>query len=106
MPSALPPPKTAKSSPSAAYNLPAADFGKLVSEYSLPRPGGTRNRTSGRVVVESGHHEKIFAGNLLPMIKAIIFDVGGVLIRTESRAPRASLEARLALTPGAADLLV
>ena len=40
------------------------------------------------------------------MIKALIFDVGGVLIRTESRAPRANLEARLSLAPGAADLLV
>jgi HAD superfamily hydrolase (TIGR01509 family) len=40
------------------------------------------------------------------MIKALIFDVGGVLVRTESRAPRANLEARLALAPGAADLLV
>lgn len=40
------------------------------------------------------------------MIKALIFDVGGVLIRTESRAERANLEARLALAPGASELLV
>lgn len=40
------------------------------------------------------------------MIKAIIFDVGGVLIRTESRAPRADLETRLGLSPGTAELLV
>jgi len=40
------------------------------------------------------------------MIKAIIFDVGGVLIRTESRIPRANLEARLGLAPGASELLV
>ena len=40
------------------------------------------------------------------MIKAVIFDVGGVLIRTESRTPRAKLEARLGLAPGASELLV
>jgi epoxide hydrolase-like predicted phosphatase len=40
------------------------------------------------------------------MIKAVIFDVGGVLIRTESRDSRANLEARLGLEPGASELLV
>jgi glucose-1-phosphatase len=40
------------------------------------------------------------------MIEAIIFDVGGVLIRTESRQPRANLEARLGLAAGASELLV
>lgn len=40
------------------------------------------------------------------MIKAVIFDVGGVLIRTESRTPRATLEARLGLEPGASEHLV
>ncbi|MCC6454107.1 MAG: HAD family phosphatase [Caldilineaceae bacterium] len=40
------------------------------------------------------------------MIKAIIFDVGGVLIRTETRNARANLEARLGLAPGAAEMLV
>ncbi|MCB0006458.1 MAG: GNAT family N-acetyltransferase [Anaerolineales bacterium] len=39
------------------------------------------------------------------MIKAIIFDVGGVLIRTVDRTPRANLEQRLGLAPGAADIL-
>ena len=34
------------------------------------------------------------------MIKAIIFDVGGVLIRTVDRTPRANLEQRLGLAPG------
>ena len=40
------------------------------------------------------------------MIKAIIFDVGGVLIRTEARTSRANLEAQLGLAPGASELLV
>src|SRR5688500_8391941 len=40
------------------------------------------------------------------MIKAIIFDVGGVLIRTEARDSRANLEARLGLASGAAETLV
>ena len=34
------------------------------------------------------------------MIKAVIFDVGGVLLRTEDRAPRTELEQRLGLAPG------
>jgi putative hydrolase of the HAD superfamily len=40
------------------------------------------------------------------VIKALIFDVGGVLVRTESRIERANLEARLGLAPGASELLV
>lgn len=40
------------------------------------------------------------------MIKAIIFDVGGVLVRTVAREPRANLEKRLGLSPGASELLV
>jgi putative hydrolase of the HAD superfamily len=40
------------------------------------------------------------------MIKALIFDVGGVLVRTESRTARSNLEARLGLAPGASELLV
>ena len=40
------------------------------------------------------------------MIKAIIFDIGGVLIRTEDKAPRAALEVRLGLPPGAAEQIV
>jgi putative hydrolase of the HAD superfamily len=40
------------------------------------------------------------------MIKALIFDVGGVLIRTEDRAPRAAWEQRLSLPAGEADELV
>lgn len=39
-------------------------------------------------------------------IKAVIFDVGGVLIRTEDRTPRAALEASLGLEPGQADEIV
>ncbi|MEM7537253.1 MAG: HAD family phosphatase [Chloroflexota bacterium] len=39
------------------------------------------------------------------MIKAIIFDVGGVLIRTEDWTPRHSLEDRLELARGQADEL-
>lgn len=40
------------------------------------------------------------------MIRAVIFDVGGVLVRTENHAPRAELERRLGLTPGASEQLV
>ncbi|WP_420642310.1 HAD family hydrolase [Candidatus Leptofilum sp.] len=40
------------------------------------------------------------------MIQAIIFDVGGVLLRTEDRAPRQQWEARLGLEPGGAEALV
>lgn len=40
------------------------------------------------------------------MIKAVIFDVGGVLVRTEDRAPRRALEVRLGLQPGEAETLV
>lgn len=40
------------------------------------------------------------------MIKAIIFDIGGVLIRTEDRTPRAALEQRLGLQPGEAEFLL
>lgn len=40
------------------------------------------------------------------MIKAVIFDIGGVLIRTEDPAPRAALEVRLGLAPGQAEYLV
>lgn len=40
------------------------------------------------------------------MIKAIIFDVGGVLLRTEDRAPRQQWEAKLGLPPGGAEALV
>lgn len=40
------------------------------------------------------------------MIKAIIFDMGGVLVRTEDPTPRAQAEARLGLQPGTAEQLV
>lgn len=40
------------------------------------------------------------------MIKAVIFDVGGVLIRTTDPQPRRALEARLGLAPGQAEFLV
>lgn len=39
-------------------------------------------------------------------IRAVLFDVGGVLVRTEDRFPRAALEARLGLAPGMAEYLV
>ncbi len=39
-------------------------------------------------------------------IRAIIFDVGGVLLRTEDRAPRQQWEAKLGLPPGGAEALV
>jgi epoxide hydrolase-like predicted phosphatase len=39
------------------------------------------------------------------MIQALIFDVGGVLLRTEDRQPRRALEERLGLAPGAAEWL-
>ncbi len=39
-------------------------------------------------------------------IKAIIFDVGGVLIRTEDNASRRRLEQRLGLQPGESEMLV
>ena len=40
------------------------------------------------------------------MIQAVIFDVGGVLVRTEDRAPRLALEQRLGLQPGEAEQIV
>ncbi|MFN8468863.1 MAG: HAD family phosphatase [Caldilineaceae bacterium] len=40
------------------------------------------------------------------MIQAVIFDIGGVLIRTEDHAPRRQLEQRLGLAPGAAEFIV
>ena len=40
------------------------------------------------------------------MIKAVIFDVGGVLVRTEDHTPRRKLEERLGLAPGEAERLV
>ncbi len=40
------------------------------------------------------------------VIRAIIFDVGGVLIRTADRTPRRALEERLGLAPGSAETLV
>jgi glucose-1-phosphatase len=40
------------------------------------------------------------------MIQAIIFDIGGVLIRTEDHAPRRQLEQRLGLAPGTAEFIV
>lgn len=40
------------------------------------------------------------------MIKAIIFDIGGVLLRTEDRSSRSALEDRLGLARGEADFLV
>ncbi len=43
-------------------------------------------------------------GNLL--IKAVIFDMGGVLVRTTDPSPRATAEARLGLGPGGAEALV
>lgn len=39
-------------------------------------------------------------------IQAIIFDVGGVLLRTEDRAPRQQWETKLGLPPGGAETLV
>jgi epoxide hydrolase-like predicted phosphatase len=40
------------------------------------------------------------------MITSVIFDVGGVLVRTEDEAPRRRLEQRLGLAPGAAETMV
>lgn len=40
------------------------------------------------------------------MIQAVIFDVGGVLLRTEDRGPRSALEVRYGLAPGASEVLV
>jgi len=40
------------------------------------------------------------------MIKAVIFDVGGVLVRTEDRTPRRRLEEQYGLQPGEAEFLV
>ncbi|MEZ4658391.1 MAG: HAD family phosphatase [Caldilineaceae bacterium] len=40
------------------------------------------------------------------MIRAVIFDIGGVLIRTEDAAPRRQLEQRLGLEPGQAEYIV
>ena len=40
------------------------------------------------------------------MIQAVIFDVGGVLLRTEDFAPRRALEAQLGLAPGEAERLI
>jgi glucose-1-phosphatase len=40
------------------------------------------------------------------MIKAVIFDVGGVLVRTESQQKRREWEARLGLAPGESEEIV
>lgn len=40
------------------------------------------------------------------MIQAVIFDIGGVLIRTDDPAPRRSLEERLGLEAGEAEYMV
>lgn len=40
------------------------------------------------------------------MIKAVIFDVGGVLVRTESHQKRREWEARLGLAPGESETIV
>jgi epoxide hydrolase-like predicted phosphatase len=40
------------------------------------------------------------------MIQAIIFDIGGVLIRTEDQGPRRRIEERLGLEAGAAEFIV
>lgn len=40
------------------------------------------------------------------MIKVLIFDIGGVILRTEDRSPRQQLEARLGLKPGEAEYIV
>lgn len=40
------------------------------------------------------------------MIKALLFDIGGVILRTEDRRPRQQLEQRLGLQPGEAEFLV
>ncbi|MEZ4708259.1 MAG: HAD family phosphatase [Caldilineaceae bacterium] len=40
------------------------------------------------------------------MIRAVIFDIGGVLIRTEDAAPRRQLEQRLGLAQGEAEYIV
>jgi glucose-1-phosphatase len=40
------------------------------------------------------------------VIQAIIFDVGGVLVRTEDHAPRRGLERHLGLAPGESETLV
>ncbi len=40
------------------------------------------------------------------MIKAVIFDVGGVLVRTESQQKRRDWEARLGLAPGESEAIV
>lgn len=40
------------------------------------------------------------------MVQAVIFDVGGVLLRTKDRTPRQQWESRLELAPGGAEALV
>ena len=40
------------------------------------------------------------------MIKAIVFDIGGVLLRTDDRSSRQELESKYHLKPGEADQLV
>lgn len=40
------------------------------------------------------------------MIKAIVFDIGGVLLRTDNRSSRQQLETKYGLDPGEADRLV
>jgi glucose-1-phosphatase len=40
------------------------------------------------------------------MIQAVIFDIGGVLVRTDDHEPRRRLEQRLGLAPGAAEFVV
>lgn len=61
---------------------------------------------SNSIIARSRGSGKYFLKGVQEMIKAVIFDVGGVLVRTEDPAPRRALEVELGLQPGEAEFLV
>jgi FMN phosphatase YigB (HAD superfamily) len=52
------------------------------------------------------HHKPVPPAAGSSPIQAVIFDIGGVLLRTEDRVPRQQWEAKLGLPPGGAEALV
>lgn len=58
------------------------------------------------IIAWSKASSKYFLKGFREIIKAVIFDVGGVLVRTEDPTPRRELEMSLRLQPGEAEYLV
>jgi glucose-1-phosphatase len=58
------------------------------------------------LLVWAALHARFQSNRRIIMIKALIFDIGGVIIRTEDPRPRAALEQQLGLAPGEAEYLV